>query len=156
MNKSILIAGAILVFAGLLFGWMVSGISTGIVKAKKSNWELPQSPDDIAPIAEYLRVATLESGQYGREPAAVIAASETDAPEERAIAFPLIVATARLDGEMIVHLRKEDGSYITAKQNDTLEGDWRVVDITMQQVVAEREGSQVDFTIYSGANSENN
>lgn len=147
MRRLVLLSAALL-FAASLFG-ALSALRAPGRAGTSTAWTDPVPPPDHAAIARDYRRTIFESGVLGR----VIEIAETGPGEaesgaaEEAAPFPEIVAVGVVDGEEIVSLRDSRGAITRNLVGDMVEGGWVITDITLEKVLAQKNGMEFEFTV---------
>ncbi len=146
MRKTI-IAFSVLLFLGFVFGVFQSNFSGRVEKDKQTLWRTPNTLITFSQAADTLEKSLKQSGHFGFIPTVLVEAPpEPETPT--IIPFPLILATALLDGVMHVSLKADDGTISSARAGDVITGDWKIQTVSMEAVTAENNGSVSQFVIY--------
>ncbi|GAB4517870.1 MAG: hypothetical protein Tsb0010_02030 [Parvularculaceae bacterium] len=147
--RRLVVLSAALLFAASLFGGL-SALRPAGSSATPTPWTDPDPPPDHAAIARGYQRQIFESGVLGR--VIEIAEAGPDGADEATGAaetapFPEIVAVGVVDGEEIVSLRDSRGAITRNLVGDMVEGGWIITDITLEKVLAQKNGMEFEFTL---------
>jgi len=150
--------------AAAAIGLAVGGAVLGVLLSQnrledevnqQKEWREPASPPDLNEKTGAFRATIARSGILGEDAAA--AAGDAEGPEgsvdgtgEPAVTpFPEIVAVGILDGREIVSLRDDDGAISRHGIADQLPGDWVITGISLDAVIARRNGVELTFAVFN-------
>ena len=123
------IAAAAAILVGLATGWFNVRSARTVAERETMRWT--PAPERASADAGAVRQALMDSGHFGQEAtidpeAAAAAAAADDEAAEKIPAFPQIIATASLDGEVAVSLHAEDHTIQTVSNRRCVA--WRLED----------------------------
>lgn len=148
MSPRLIALAACLVASGVAVGLFEAGRDPAAAASEAVvTWTEPVAPVDYSRAAAQFMHTLEGSGVFPIPPAAPTEAAAAAAPEPSST-FPVILSVALVDGRPHAYLRDAGGGRITAEPGVELAGGWKVVSVSLEAIVAEREGETFTFEVY--------
>ena len=143
LRNLLIAAGA----TGALAGWIDTRRTLTVVAQDAEAWS--PAPSRIAPPAGVLAASLMETGHFTGpakpEPQAV---ADVEAERARNLKFPMILATANIDGEIAVSLKSGSGKIVTVTVGDEVDGTWIIESASLDGIVISRDGVLTEIAVF--------
>lgn len=147
MNRVVRTIAIVAGVSGALAGWIDSRRTLTVVAQDAEAWS--QAPGRSPPSTEALAAGLMQAGHFTGparpEPEAV---ADAEAEQARNLKFPMILATANLDGEIAVSLKSASGKIVTVTVGDEVDGTWIIESASLEGIVVSRDGVLTELAVF--------